>query len=252
MVSRDRIVEALDTYLDAQNFQDAAPIGLQVEGADEVQRVTLGVSACLELFREAVARKAQMVVVHHGMFWKNESQVIRGPLRERIRFLLNHELTLLAYHLPLDAHLEAGNNARLVAHLEARRGEPFGLYHGVPIGFEGLFDEPVPLRSVADRLAALTGRAPLVLTGGKSEVRRFGVVSGGAGDLFPQAIERRLDLFVTGEPYEPAQAFCRETGIHFIALGHYNSETLGVKALSGWLANELRLEAEFVDIPNPA
>lgn len=252
MAGRDRIVAALDAYLDAKQFEDHAPIGLQVEGNARVRKIVLGVSACLQLFEKALEASAQMIVVHHGMFWNKESRVLRGPLRERVRFLLDHDLSLLAYHLPLDSHPVVGNNARIVRLLGARSKKPFGIYAGRPIGFSAAFQRPVTVESVAKKLSSLAPGGPLVIAGGPRKVRRIGVVSGGAGDIFPQAVEEGLDLFITGEPYEPAQALCREAGIHFIALGHHNSEKTGVTALAGWLRRRFAIPSVFVDIPNPA
>ncbi len=252
MVSRDRIITDLDTYLETGKFSDAAPVGLQVEGARRVSAVVLGVSACMELFREAVGRGAQMVVVHHGMFWRNESRVLKGPLRERVRFLLENDLTLLAYHLPLDAHPVAGNNARIIKALGAVRGESFGLYKGMPIGFRGRFRTLLSLDKVKEKLAARFGGDPLVLRGGPDRIRTIGVVSGGAGGIFHDALEEGLDLYITGEPYEPAQALCQEGGVNFIALGHHNSEKAGVMALARRLTTRFKIRAEFVDISNPA
>lgn len=252
MVSRDRIVSALDTYLDVDGFRDYAPIGLQVEGASRVTGVTLGVSACMALFEEAVAARSQMVVVHHGMFWKNDSPVLKGPLRERVRFLLDHDLTLLGYHLPLDAHSTIGNNARLIKQVGAVRARPWGVYDGTTVGYIGTFKRPCALSTFMKRLDRLTPGAPMVLDHGPSRIKRFGVVSGGGGSLFVQAVEEKLDLYLTGEPYEPAQALCREAGINFVALGHHNSEKVGVMALADWLKRKFKIRAGFVDIANPA
>jgi len=253
MVARDRIIAALDACLDVGNFEDYAPVGLQVEGNPTVTSITLGVSACMELFEQAAAAGSQMVVVHHGMFWKNESRVLKGHLKERVRFLLEHDLSLLAYHLPLDAHPRLGNNARIVRGLGASLGPPFGVYHGVSIGWSASFKKAVPLEEAALKLEVLTGSPPLVIRGGSAgKVKRLAVVSGGAGDIFTQAVEEGFDLYVTGEPYEPAQALCREAGIHFIALGHHNSERGGVKALAKWFEERFEIPARFVDVPNPA
>ncbi len=252
MVNRDRIISALNTYLDVGSYDDYNPIGLQVEGGSKVSKITLGVSAGMELFEKAVAQGSQMVIVHHGMFWKNESRVLRGALKERVRFLLDHELTLLGYHLPLDAHGELGNNARIVRLLGALRGPRFGAYHGVPIGWSGTFKRARPLEKIVAQLSELAPSAPMVFDSGPEKIKRFGVVTGGAGDLFHQAIDEGLDLYITGEPYEPARALCRETGTNFIALGHHNSEKTGVIALAGWLEKKFRIQTRFIDVPNPA
>ncbi len=252
MVSRDRIVSALDAYLDVDEFRDYAPIGLQVEGAAQVKGITLGVSANMALFEKAVAAGSQMVVVHHGMFWKNDSRVLEGPLRERVRFLLDHDLTLLGYHLPLDAHPTVGNNSRLIRQVGAVRTRPWGVYDGTTVGYIGTFKRACPLSTIVKRLSNLTPQAPMVLDHGPARVKRFGVVSGGGGSLFVQAVEEKLDLYITGEPYEPAQALCREAGIDFVALGHHNSEKVGVIALAEWLRKKFKIKAAFVDIANPA
>ncbi len=253
MVSRDRIVSALDIYLDVDQFKDYAPIGLQVEGAAKVTGITLGVSACMALFEKAVLAGSQIVVVHHGMFWKNDSSVLKGPLRERVRFLLDHDLTLLGYHLPLDAHPTVGNNARLIRQVGAVRTKPWGVYDGTTVGYIGTFKRACPLNTIVKRLSNLTPDAPaVVLDHGPAQVKRFGVVSGGGGSVFAQAVEEKLDLYLTGESYEPAQALCREAGINFVGLGHHNSEKVGVMALAGWLKKKFKIKAAFVDIANPA
>lgn len=252
MVSRDRIVASLDAYLDVDRYRDYAPIGLQVEGHPVVKRITLGVSACIELFEQAAADGSQMVIVHHGMFWKKESRVLKGSLKRRVRFLLDRDMSLLGYHLPLDAHPVVGNNARIIRILGASRGRAFGVYDGMDIGWVGTFRTPQPLAAVARKLKKLTPSDPMIFAHGPKKIKRFGVVSGGAGGVFVQAVDEGLDLYITGEPYEPAQAICRESGINFMALGHHNSEKTGVEALAGWLRRKFRIPAEFVDIPNPA
>ncbi len=252
MVSRDRIVSALDTYLDVDSFRDYAPIGLQAEGAARVTGITLGVSACMALFEEAVESGSQMVVVHHGMFWKKDSPVLKGPLRERVRFLLDNDLTLLGYHLPLDAHPTVGNNARLIKQVGAVRSEPWGVYDGTTVGYIGTFKKACALSTVVKRLSNLTPAAPMVLDHGPARIKRFGVVSGGGGSVFVQAVEEKLDLYLTGEPFEPAQALCREAGINYVALGHHNSEKVGVMALARWLERKFKIKATFVDVANPA
>jgi putative NIF3 family GTP cyclohydrolase 1 type 2 len=169
-----------------------------------------------------------------------------------VRFLLDRDMSLLAYHLPLDAHPVVGNNARIIRLLGASRGKAFGVYDGMDIGYVGTFRSAQTLSAVARKLKKLSPAGPMVFACGPKKIKRFGVVSGGAGDLFTQAVEEGLDLYITGEPYEPAQAICRESGINFMALGHHNSEKTGVEALAGWLRQRFRIPAAFVDIPNPA
>lgn len=253
--ARDRIVAVLDTYLKVTQFKDYAPIGLQVEGAAKVQKVVTGVSFNMALLEAAVAANAQMVLVHHGTFWKGESAVLKGAHKERLRFLLEHDLTLLAYHLPLDAHPVVGNNAQLAKLAGARVQDGFGDYQGVNIGVVGAFERAQSIDNIRQRLRPIapdTPNGPTYFPGRSGRVRRFGVVSGGAGSMFGQAVEAGLDLYITGEAWEPAQALARETGVGFLALGHHNSEKLGVQALGRWLQKRLSVSAVFVDVPNPA
>ena len=252
MAGRDALIAAMDRYLKVAEFTDYAPIGLQVEGAARVTRVVTGVSMHMELLRAAARRKAQMVLVHHGLFWNHSPCVLKGPMRERAAFLLEHGITLAAYHLPLDAHPVVGNNARILRLLRARRGKPFGEYKGREIGFAGTLERGLTYGEIAARLAPICPGKPLCFPGRAARVKRVAVVSGGAGDLFEQAVEEGFDLYITGEPWEPAQALVRETGTGFMALGHYNSEKPGVQALGAWLGRRFKVAVEFVDVPNPA
>jgi dinuclear metal center YbgI/SA1388 family protein len=252
MAHRDKIIAAMDKYLDITRFQDYAPIGLQVEGADKVSKIVTGVSLSMALLEGARESKAQMVLVHHGTFWKNDSPVLRGPQKKRIAFLLNHDISLVAYHLPLDAHPTVGNNAQICKMLGARRLKGFGDYNGNLIGFAGAFDGGKTIHQIMDKLDLLSEEKGIYFPGRSERIRRVGVVSGGAGGMFEQAVREGLDLYVTGEPWEPAQALSRETGVGFLALGHYNSEKPGIMALGAWLKKRFKVGVEFIDIPNPA
>lgn len=253
MAKRDTIIKALDTYLKVADFTDYTPIGLQVEGAEQVRRITTGVSISVDLLEAAVEAKSQMVLVHHGMFWKKQSPVIRGPQKQRIAFLLDHDITLAAYHLPLDTHRQVGNNAQLVKLLGARIKQPFGYEGGLPLGFTAAFDRARGADRIMNKLEALSPEGVLYCPGSEKPIKRIAVVSGGASHLFEEAIERGdVDLFLTGEPWEPAQALARESGVGFLAMGHYNSEKPGIIALGGWLKKRFKVAVEFVDLPNPA
>jgi dinuclear metal center YbgI/SA1388 family protein len=246
------IITALDELLTPADFQDYGPNGLQVPGAEEVARIVTGVSAQRELIERAVQAEAQLVLVHHGLFWKFEPIGLTPLLAERLRPLFKHDIALAAYHLPLDGHAELGNNAILAERLGCERHEPFGARDGAHIGRAGTFPgDGIAARELFDRVRAVTDRAPTVFDGGPDQVRRIGIVSGGGADFLTDAIALGLDAFLTGEPREHVMSLAREAGIHFIAAGHYATETFGVRALGDWLADRFGVEHVWVDIPNP-
>ena len=246
------IVSALDELLDPGGFQDLGPNGLQVPGPDEVRRVVTGVSAQRELVERAVAERAQLVLVHHGLFWDFQPTGLTPVLAERLRPLFKHDVALAAYHLPLDAHPEVGNNAILAERLGCERHEAFGTYRGRAIGRAGTFPgDGVPASELFARVRDVTGREPTVFDAGPERVRRIGIVSGSGSDALPEAVSLGLDAFLTGEPREHVTADAREARIHFVAAGHYATETFGVRALGDWLAQRFGIEHVWVDIPNP-
>jgi dinuclear metal center YbgI/SA1388 family protein len=246
------IITALDELLSPGDFQDLGPNGLQVPGPSEVDRVVTGVSAQRALVERAVAEGAQLVLVHHGLFWDFLPTGLTPVLAERLRPLFKHDIALAGYHLPLDAHPEVGNNAILAERLGCERHEPFGTYRGVPVGRAGTFPgEGIPAADLFARVREITARVPTVFDGGPERVRRIGIVSGGGADVLSEAVALGLDAFLTGEPREHVMADAREAGIHFIAAGHYATETFGVRALGDWLAQRFGIEHVWVDIPNP-
>jgi dinuclear metal center YbgI/SA1388 family protein len=246
------IVSALDELLDPAAFEDLGPNGLQVPGAQDVQRVVTGVSAQRELIERAVAARAQLVLVHHGLFWDFLPTGLTPTLAERLRPLFKHDIALAGYHLPLDAHPEVGNNAILAERLGCERHEPFGTYRGRAIGRAGTFPgDGIVAADLFERVRRVTGREPTLFDAGPERVRRIGIVSGAGADTLPEAIAGRLDAFLTGEPREHVMADAREAGIHFIAAGHYATETFGVRALGDWLAERFGIEHIWLDIPNP-
>ncbi len=246
------IISALDELLEIGSFRDLGPNGLQVPGPQEVTRVVTGVTAQRELIERAVAEGAQLVLVHHGLFWDFHSTGLSPVLAERLRPLFKHDIALAGYHLPLDAHHELGNNAILADRLGCERHEPFGTFRDQKIGRAGTFpDDGIPAAELFARVREVTGREPLVQGAGPELVRRIGIVSGSAASSLDEAAALGLDAFLTGEPREHVMADARELGIHFIAAGHYATETFGVRALGDWLADRFGIEHVFVDVPNP-
>jgi dinuclear metal center YbgI/SA1388 family protein len=251
MARRDEIVAFLDDLLDIDGFGDYGPNGLQVPGAEEVTRVATGVSAQLELFERAAQAGAELVVCHHGLFWDFAPAVIRPALKARLRVLFDHDISVAAYHLPLDAHPEVGNNAIICAELGLERAEPFAEHKGRPIGFIGRSDAGIPFTELRSRCARVFGQEPFVWDAGPDLVRSVAIISGGAPGDFTDAIAQGVDAFLTGETAEHVMADARENGVHFIAAGHYATETFGVRRLGELLAERFGIEHEFVSIPNP-
>jgi dinuclear metal center YbgI/SA1388 family protein len=251
MARRDEIIAFLDELLDAPAFEDYGPNGLQVVGAAEVSVVVTGVSAHLELFRRAAADGAQMVLCHHGMLWNKQPIVVDAQRRERLEALFDADMSLAAYHLPLDAHPEVGNNALICEALGLERGEPFGELGGRPLGFVGRAPEPLPRAELIDRCRRAFEREPLAFEHGPDPVRTVGVISGGAASSLAEAADLGLDAFLTGEPSEPAMADARERGITFVAGGHWATETFGVRRLGDLLADRFGVEHRFAAVPNP-
>lgn len=245
MAHRDEIVRHANELLEIDKWPEFAPQGLQVVGAAEVRRIACGVSCSRELFERAVEAGAELVLVHHGLFWRNEPLVVDARLRGRLEALFRGDASLVAYHLALDAHPELGNNARLAAMLGVAVDAQFaGL--GVGGALEGC-----SVDELAARVAETTGRAPLVLRGGEAEVRRVAIVTGGGGYELIRAAHEGYDALVTGEPEEPSLATARELGVHLVAAGHHATERLGVQALAAHLAERFGVAWDFFDVDNP-
>jgi dinuclear metal center YbgI/SA1388 family protein len=247
MPARDEIVSWANEYLDLASYPDYGPMGLQVVGAEEVRKIVCGVSASRELFERAAEAEAQLVLVHHGLFWEKEPRVVGPVMRERLRALFDADLSLVAYHLALDAHPEVGNNALLCDELGVEREGRFA----DGLGFGGRLTSPAPVSELAERAQQRLGRMPLVFSYGPEIVERVAICSGGAARYLAQAAAEGYDCFLTGEADEPTKHAAKECGVHFIAGGHYATETLGVRALTEKLAERFELAWEFVDLPNP-
>ncbi len=247
------VVGYLDATLEIDRFKDFAPNGLQVEGAMEVDCVVTGVSASAELIGRAIERRADLIVVHHGLIWGPGLTKIFGPLARRLQLLLGNEVSLAAYHLPLDKHARLGNNVGLcdALALGATR-EPFGDVRGTPLGLAGTWPTPLSRDDAISRIAAGVGKPPFVFPHGPPSVRKVGVCSGAASDLLEAAAMAGCDLFLTGELAERAGDLAKELQITLVAAGHYATEVFGPMRL----ADELRLrfpglDVQFVPAPSP-
>jgi dinuclear metal center YbgI/SA1388 family protein len=246
-----RLTELLDYtghLLQVERFRDYCPNGLQVEGRGEVQKIVSGVSASMALLRAAAEHRADLVLVHHGYFWKNEDARITGIKRARIKWLLERDMSLAGYHLPLDAHPELGNNARLADLLGF---ETQGWFGEQLIAAHGSLPQAMTLEEFGRLISRRLGRDPLLVGELQSTVHRIAWCSGAAQDYLAQAVELGVDAFLTGEVSEHTVHLARETGVSFIAAGHHATERYGVQALGAHLAQKFGLEHHFVDIPNP-
>lgn len=248
---RDEIVQYLNDYLQVERFKDYGPNGMQVIGRPEVERVALGVSANLECFRIAASRQADLLIVHHGLFWENMPRAVGTMMKARLKMLFEHDITLLGYHLPLDAHAEVGNNALWLKHLGFTvEDDRLGLTRGQAIGAIGTATKRQTLRDLVEQVDLLTGSPAHVYEYGPQTIRRLGVVTGGGQGYVMEAIACGCDTFLTGEIGEPTEGIVREEGINFIAVGHYNSEKIGVQALGNLLQSQFGIETFFCDVPN--
>jgi len=240
MAPRDEILAAINIYLNVP----AAPEhnGLQVEGSPHIKKIIFGVSANMALFEAAAVAKADMIITHHGLIWDNVMP-ITGVFGRRIAFLLKNNINLAAYHLPLDMHPVIGNNAMLAKKLRLKNIKPFGEYHGKMIGLRGSFARPLSAAALAKQLGGE------FIPAGPAKIKTAAIVSGGAHKMVSQA--ENTDIYITGSRDEFVVEYCKEAKINFIAMGHYNSEKLGIMALKDYVAKKFKVAAEFIDIPNP-
>jgi dinuclear metal center YbgI/SA1388 family protein len=238
--------------LDITRFRDYAPNGLQVEGRSAINTLVTGVTASQRLLDAAVAAGADAVLVHHGYFWKNENPVIRGMKKQRIMTLLKHDISLFGYHLPLDAHPELGNNARLGQLLGISSSEVMDERELQGVGNIGLLAQPVSLYDFGQRVAAVLQREPLLVAGGEHLIQRIAWCTGGAQGYIDKAHELGADAYLSGEISENTTHSARENGLHYIAAGHHATERYGVQALGEHLAARFGLLHRHIDVDNPA
>ncbi|MGL4316938.1 MAG: Nif3-like dinuclear metal center hexameric protein [Pseudomonas sp.] len=244
------LVEEANRFLNAARISDYCPNGLQVEGRPQVRRIVSGVTASQTLLDAAVEAEADVVLVHHGYFWKGEDACITGIKRRRLQTLLGNDISLLAYHLPLDMHPEVGNNVQLARQLDITVEGPLDPNNPKVVGLLGSLAEPMSARDFARRVQETLGREPL-LVDGEGMIRRIGWCTGGGQGYIDNAIAAGVDLYLTGEASEQTFHSARENGISFIAAGHHATERYGVQALGDYLARRFAIEHLFIDCPNP-
>ena len=252
MAQLNSIVEYCNDLLRIQEFRDYCPNGLQVEGRNEVNSIICGVTACQDLIEAAIEKQADVLLVHHGYFWKNEDATITGIKRKRIQSLLENGISLLAYHLPLDAHAEFGNNITLAQQLDIKvsgyveQGQLKGLL------WDGELNKAMSADELSNHIENKLKRRPLHLTAASNKpIKTIGWCTGGAQHYIEDAAKMGLDAFISGEVSEQSFHLAKELDIHYFAAGHHATESYGVQALAVHLAKEFSVATEFVDIHNP-
>jgi dinuclear metal center YbgI/SA1388 family protein len=245
---RQDIVNFLNDFLAIRTVKDASCNGLQVEGRQTVSRVGLAVDACMAVYKKAVSEKCQMLIVHHGIIWNGLTSV-RGATAAQLRFLLSRELNLYAAHLPLDMHPDVGNNAMLARMLKLSSVKPFGDYKGYLIGCQGVLPSYATVDDIGRLFKKKIGGSYTTLAFGKKKCRTVAIVSGGGSDAIPEAIEKGIDCFVTGEPDHSNHHAALESKLNVVYLGHYHSEKPGVMALGKKIEAEFGVQTTFLDVP---
>jgi len=248
MPQRSEVEQYLSSLLNVERFKDYGPNGLQVQGRDVIKTLVTGVTASLELIEAAIAQRADAILVHHGLFWRGQDGRLTGWLRQRVARLIAHDINLLAYHLPLDAHPVWGNNAQLGLRLGLSCQSTFG---DQDLGFVGSAGTWRSQSQLAQGVEHALGRPVLLLPGDGRTLQRVAWCTGGAQGYFEDAIAAGADAFITGEASEPQAHLARETGVAFLACGHHATERFGVSALGEHLAQHFGLTHLFLDMPNP-
>ncbi len=247
---RNQLETFLNKYLNTDEFNDLGPNGLQVSGKEEISKVVTGVSASVALFEAAIDEKADAILVHHGIIWNFERPLYKGGYRERVKLLLTNNINLFAYHLPLDAHPQIGNNVNFCNALQLQEIQPFGNDKGQYIGMKGICN-PVDYKSFFEQVKNIVNHDLTIFPYGPKEISSAGIISGGAQKYISQAVAEGLDAFITGEVSEHIMHYAQEEQIHFIAAGHYATEKSGIIALGKLVAEKFNINVKFIDIPNP-
>ncbi|MBN1594925.1 Nif3-like dinuclear metal center hexameric protein [candidate division FCPU426 bacterium] len=242
------VADCLDKELRTQDIPDASLNGLQVEGNRGVRKIALAVDASVETFRLAIQAQADLVIVHHGIFW-NQPRRLCGPLFTKVQLLIQNGMGLYASHLPLDCHPRMGNNALLAKSLKLSASRPFGHYHGHTIGIGGRLASPLTATALGRKIRSITGANPRIFAFGKKRIKTMAIVSGGAGELLEEAASMGYDAFLTGEMSHACYHTAREEHMHVVLGGHYATETFGVRALGRYLQKRFRIHSVFLDVP---
>ena len=249
MESITTIVNYTNGLLDSKSFEDYAPNGLQVQGKTEIRKIVTGVSATQAFIEAAIEKDADAILVHHGWFWGKEDPRIIGMKYKRLKLLMDNDISLIAYHLPLDAHPEFGNNAQLAKRLDIQIED---VMDKQGVGNYGRLSEYISLDKLGENIEKSLGRKPTVISGGDHAIRKVAWCTGGAQNWIQQAADAGVDAYISGEISEQTVHVAREMGVHYIAAGHHATERYGAKALGEHVAAKFGLLCEFVDIDNPA
>jgi dinuclear metal center YbgI/SA1388 family protein len=252
MATRQQLQQSFDRLLEPGRFKDFGPNGLQVEGRDEVRRIVSGVTASRALIEAAVHAEADAIFVHHGLFWRGQEGRVTGWMKQRLALLLAHDINLFAYHLPLDAHPQLGNNAQLGQRLGLVPQGRFGEQDLGWIGARADGGSFADAAALAQQAEQALGRSVTLVSGGTGPVRTVAWCTGGAQGFFEAAIAAGADAFITGEISEPQAHYARECGVSYLACGHHATERYGAPAVAAHVAAELGLQHTFIDIDNPA
>jgi dinuclear metal center YbgI/SA1388 family protein len=250
-ISMVEMQSALNELLRPNEFRDYCPNGLQVEGKAQIANLVTGVTASLALIEEAVEKGADAILVHHGYFWKGEDPTVTGIRKNRLKLLLDNDINLFGFHLPLDAHPKLGNNAQLGLKLGFSTEADLDPQHKSRVGVWGNLEEPCNGKELVERITNQLSRAPFHIQGEKETIEKIGWCTGSAQSYIELAYEAGVDAYLTGEVSEQTVHFARETGMHFFAAGHHATERYGVQAVGQYLAGEFGLNHEFIDIDNP-
>jgi dinuclear metal center YbgI/SA1388 family protein len=251
MASLRQVVDLLQSTLKPQLFNDYCPNGLQVQGKEQIQRLVTGVTASQALIDAAINLKADAILVHHGYFWKGENACVVGMKKNRLKALLMNDISLLAYHLPLDAHHELGNNVQLAKKLGLGIVEPLYPENPKQVGNIAVLDESISAEDFSMLCERVLGQKPIHIAGANQLIKTIGFCTGAAQGFIEQAVVMGCDAYLSGEISEPTVHTARETGIHYFAAGHHATERYGVQAVGDFLAEKLGIEHVFVDIANP-
>ncbi|PCI46174.1 MAG: Nif3-like dinuclear metal center hexameric protein [Moraxellaceae bacterium] len=251
MVEQKTLMRVLDDLLQPHLFKDYCPNGLQVEGHSQIENIVSGVTASQQLIDAAIEQQADCILVHHGILWNGDSSVISGIKKNRIKALLDHDINLIAYHLPLDAHSGMGNNVQLAARLGIEVIGPMAGTGTPELGMVGLLTEPLSVEAFGLRVEHALGRPPQLINGGDHAIKKIAWCTGAAQGFIEQACHYGVDAYLSGEISEPTVHIARESGVHYVAAGHHATERYGVQALGDYLALTFDIKHQFIDVDNP-